>query len=89
MELQTHRRIYSLATFLASSAPLHGPSTSRGSLSSTAYKVASYPLAWALSQLTLNLGFGETDVEAGEKDWTRARGAWVVWDNVQVRALPC
>lgn len=71
--------------FLSSSASLPGPSSSRIGWKSVVYNIASTPLAWAFSQISLSLGFGDGgDEEAGEKDWKKANGDWVIWDNVQV-----
>lgn len=54
------------------------------------YSIASTPLAWAFSQISLSLGFGDGgDGEAGEKDWKKANGDWVIWDNLQVRKDSC
>ncbi|UZJ51170.1 hypothetical protein CBS101457_000490 [Exobasidium rhododendri] len=84
IELQASHHLYAVNAFLSSASKLTGPSTSKKRLSSTVFSVASFPLTWAFSQLSSSLGLGEgVDGEDSERDWKKARGDWVIWDNLQ------
>lgn len=89
--------LVSLNQFLTSTTAVAGPSrvgTSRSSYIPSARGVVGFvvgkPLWWALSNLGITGGGGgEEDDEDDFKEWRKAKGKWVVWENVEVsRDMP-
>jgi hypothetical protein len=84
--------LVSLNQFLSTTTAIAGPSrvsTSRSSYIPSARGVVGFvvgkPLWWALSNLGITGGGGgEEDDEDDFKEWKKARGKWVVWENVEV-----
>ncbi|MCO5596155.1 hypothetical protein L7F22_050215 [Adiantum nelumboides] len=91
MELQQKKEIVERKQFLSSRTPFKRPSLGSSSrvspaLSSRAASLAMAPLTWAISQLSLSLGFGESSSDASEEDWEKSKGNWVVLENVEMVA---
>ena len=88
VELQQRKEVVEKRQFLSSRLPFKRPSlgsSSRNStaLSSRAASLAMAPLTWAISQLSLSLGFGEPSNDASEEDWEKSKSSWVVLENVE------
>lgn len=87
-ELRASSHLHALSGFLKSQTPVRGPSSSSisyASVAGTLGSLATRPLSWAFSQLTLSLGLtNDGSEDAGREDWKRAQGDWVIWDNVEV-----
>lgn len=91
-ELRASSHLHALSGFLKSQTPVRGPSSSSisyASVAGTLGSLATRPLNWAFSQLTLSLGLtNDGSEDAGREDWKRAQGDWVIWDNVEVGTFP-
>ncbi|PWN37494.1 uncharacterized protein FA14DRAFT_114188, partial [Meira miltonrushii] len=88
MELQQRKEVIEMKQFLSSRARFKRPSLGHHlqkstALSSRAASLAMAPLTWAISQLSLSLGFGESSSDASDEDWEKSKGNWVVLENVE------
>ncbi|EPQ32388.1 uncharacterized protein PFL1_00584 [Pseudozyma flocculosa PF-1] len=90
-ELQSTSDVVSLATFLRSTKPIHGPSHSSGfksyvpSAGTVASTLLVAPFTWAFSQIGIG-GSGDDDDDGGSQDdklWKTHRGDWVIWANLE------
>ena len=86
LDMASSSQVYPLAAYLNSSTPIAGPSKARSSYIPSARTVVGVlvgkPLWWALS--AVGIGGSSDEAESDVKEWKRAKGKWVVWDNLQV-----
>ena len=88
LDLAATHELTPLSQYLNSTSPIAGPSRGKASWIPSAGTVVKFvvgkPLWWAMSNMGLTSSPDEEQDEL--KEWKRAKGSWVVWENLEKAA---